>query len=245
MLTASAVTHPIGDFAVLYRMSTGVFGQKAYRKDRPFPYARPYISRLSFGSSLALEVVVPTLILGSGAAKLGLPKLLDLVEQAMLMPSSFAAKREKNREDRDQSRLIRIGIEEQLAHPEDVKRRAYARQRADIAAAEAHELRSIAEARELLDRMDPELVDSVRELYGRSGIRNLGDVARRAENGPARPEGVQAYPVEHPQRYPDPPRDLRMTDGAFGLRGVARTVSRRVRACRPVIYSPADAFRGA
>jgi hypothetical protein len=190
-------------------MASGIYGQAGYRRmDQPFRYARPYIARAQFGSPLLLEVIVPTVIVGGAVAKIGLPKLLDLVKQAMLLPSSIAAEREKNKRDQRQAELEREGIEEQLGHPDDVRRRAHAQQRAEIAEAEARELRSIAEATELLDRMDPVLIARVEEYYGQRGLNRLIDVARRAEAGPARPRALEVQPTDDPERYPPPPKRL-------------------------------------
>jgi hypothetical protein len=203
------LTYPIEDFAVLYRMSTGVYGKARYRRmDQPFRYARPYVATAHFGSPLSIEVIVPTLLVGGAAAKYGLPKLLDLVKQVLLLPSSLAAEREKNLRDRDQARLDRIRIQEQLDHADDARRKAYAEQRADIAEAEARELRSFAEAADLLDKMDPRVIARVYEFYGERGTNRLIDVARRAEYGPARPRALEVHPTDDPEQYPEPPREL-------------------------------------
>lgn len=211
ILTSGALTSPIEDFAALYRMSTGIYGRAGYRRmNQPFRYARPYVATAHFGSPLWVDVIVPTVILGGGvaAAKIGLPKLLDLVKQAMLLPSSIGAEREKNKRDEAQARIERMRVEEQLEHPDDVKRSAHAEQRAQIADAEARELRSIAEAAELLDRMDPDLLAGVEEFYGQGGLNRLIQVARRAEAGPARPRELEVHPTEDPRQYPDPPKQL-------------------------------------
>lgn len=89
ILTSGALITPIDDFAVLYRMSSGVYGHRGYRRmNQPFRYARPYVTTAHFGSPLWVDVIVPTLFLGGGAvtARYGLPKLLDLVKQVMLLP---------------------------------------------------------------------------------------------------------------------------------------------------------------
>jgi hypothetical protein len=208
ILTSGALTYPIVDFAALYRMSTGIYGRAGYRRmNQPFRYARPYIAEARFGSPLWGDVVVPTVIV-SGAAKYGLPKLLDLVKQAMLLPSSIGAEREKNKRDQKHAELERMGIEEQLSHPDEVKRRAYAEQRAQIVEAEARELRSITEAAELLNKLDPAVLARVQEFYGENGLNRLVDIARRGEAGPARPRELEVHPTEDPERYPQPPEQL-------------------------------------
>lgn len=134
LLTASALTYPIDDFAALYRMATGVYGRAGYRRmNQPFRYARPYVATAHLGSPLLLEVIVPTVMVGgAAAAKYGLPRLVDLVKQVLLLPSLVVAEREKNLRDRDQARLDRLRIQEQLDHPDDARRKAFAEQRADI-----------------------------------------------------------------------------------------------------------------
>jgi hypothetical protein len=100
LLTSAAVVSPIEDFAVLYRMSTGIYGQPGFRRfDQPFPYARPYLHALHYGSPFDLQVVVPTAIL-LGSAKWSLPALLNLVKQALLLPGGIPKERsEKQRAD--------------------------------------------------------------------------------------------------------------------------------------------------
>lgn len=99
--------------------------------------------------------------------RLGLPKLLDLLKEAMLLPSYIAAEREKNLRDRDQAKLARMSTQESLADPETVKWKVEAIQRAEIAAAEARKARSIADASEILGALDSETIARVRELIRR------------------------------------------------------------------------------
>lgn len=137
VLTSGALVTPINNFAILYRMASGIYGQAGYRRmDQPFRYARPYIASAQFGSPLSLEVIVSTAIPGGAIARVGLPKLVELIKQVMLLPSSSAAERQKSKRDQKEAELERVGIEEQLAHPGDVKRQARAQQLAEIAEAE-------------------------------------------------------------------------------------------------------------
>jgi hypothetical protein len=176
--------------------------------DRPFPFAHPHIAALRYGSPLSLEVIVPTIVLIGAAATVGGLPLLNLIEQVLLAPSRIAAKRRENLRDRDRARLERVQINEQLANPPEVRRQVSAARRADIAEAETRELRATVERADLLEHIDPELLDTVDGAYGDAAARTVGDIARRAANGPARPADLDIQPVEDPESYPEPPRDL-------------------------------------
>src|SRR4051812_30954453 len=79
--SAASLATAIDDFGVLYRMSTGTYGRLGYADfNTPFPYARPYVDRVGYGSPFDLHIVVPTVFLLGGTAKWTLPALLDLVQ---------------------------------------------------------------------------------------------------------------------------------------------------------------------
>ena len=130
------------------------------------------------------------------------------MKEVLLLPSSIAAQRDKNKRDQRQAQLERLRIEDELTHIEQAKRAAYAEQRAQIAEAEARELRSIAEGSDLLERMDPALLTQVGEHYGDRGVNRLLQIARRAGSGPARSRELDVRPTEDPEQFPDPPKRL-------------------------------------
>jgi len=209
LLNTGSVVRPVEDFGRLYRMSTGIYGYGGYRRmDRPFPFAHPHIAALRYGSPLSLEVIVPTIVLIGATARVGGLPLLNLVEQVLLAPSRIAAQRQGNLRDRDRARLERIEIDEQLADPLEVKRQVRATRRAEMAEAETRELRATVERADLIKHVDPKLLDAVDWAYGDAALRTVGDIARRAANGPARPADLDIQPVEDPESYPEPPRDL-------------------------------------
>jgi len=209
LLANSAVTSPIEDFALLYRMSTGIYGRPGYRRfGQPFPYARPYFSKLHYGSLFSLEVIVPTLLVVGTAARLGLPKLLDLVEQILLLPSKVSAQRQENLRTRQQAELDVIGIQAKLDDPDAVRRQVLGQQRAEFEDAETRALRSQIERVELLSSIDSALIEQVRELYSVQATEYLLAVARRAQIGPVCPKDLEVNPVEEPGRFPEPPADL-------------------------------------
>ena len=138
--------------------------------------------------------------------RLGLPKLLDLLKEAMLLPSYIAAEREKNLRDRDQAKLARMSTQESLADPETVKWKVEAIQRAEIAAAEARKARSIADASEILGALDSETIARVRELIRRPRHPCANGCCPTSRERAARPRGIEARPVTDQEDYPDPPR---------------------------------------
>src|SRR4051794_33450191 len=106
VLTSGAVVAPIEDFAVLYRMSTGIYGTYGLRRfDQPFPYARPYVRTLHFGSPYFFQVVLPTVLAVGGIASL--PKLIPLVKQVILAPG-------QTRRELKENKAARLKAEEEI-----------------------------------------------------------------------------------------------------------------------------------
>lgn len=205
LLTPASATDPIEDVARLYRMSTGIYGRGYPGMMRPFPYAKPYVSQLHFGSDLYVEVIVPTTFI-VGVAGLGLPNLLELLKQALMAPLTVPAAIERARRARSVAKIERIGAEAVLRAPEEIEREALANQRAKTAEAERRELEARAATARMLDAMDRELIEIVRRSSGNRAVYALIDIAERAERGPARPRDIDVRPVEDPGKYPDPPQ---------------------------------------
>jgi hypothetical protein len=202
VLTSGGTIQPLEDFAQLYRMSTGIFGRGYPGMENPFPYAKPYVSRLHFGSDLYIQVVLPTEFL-VGVAGLGLPNLLELLKEALLAPADIATELAEKRTVRAAAKRKRIGLEAEF---EDAPREARANQLARIADAENRELQATAAAVERLASLDSENRALIRELYGRSGDSAVVSAMRRAAKGSARPRDVVVLAVEKPELYPDPPQ---------------------------------------
>jgi hypothetical protein len=202
LLTSGHAIQPLEDFAQLYRMSTGIFGRGYPGVENPFPYAKPYVSELHFGSDLYVQVVLPTEFL-VGVAGLGLPNLLELLKEALLAPADVATELVEKRTIRAREKRQRIALEAEF---EDAPREARANQRARIADAENRELRANAAMAQTIASLDSESRALVKELYGRQGDSAVVAIMDRAAKGPARPREVVVHPVEQPELYPNPPQ---------------------------------------
>jgi hypothetical protein len=204
LLTSSGAMEPIEDFARLYRMSTGIYGQGYPGMENPFPYAKPYISELHFGSDLYVQVVLPTEFI-VGVAGLGLPNLLSLLKEALILPADVATKLGEKRTIRAAAKRERLELESEF---EDAGKEARAKQKARIANAENRELQEKVAMAETLVSLDPETRPLVQELYGSAGDSALVRITERAARGPARPRNVVVGPAEKPELYPSPPEHI-------------------------------------
>ena len=210
VLTSGAVVVPVEDFAVLYRMSTGIYGSRGRgfrRFDRPFPYSRPYLRTLHFGSPYFFETVIPTVLLVKAFG--GFPRLLDLVQQIILVPGETRRRLKENKVGRLEAERKIIALEARLDEPDEEGELAQAEQRAEISEAQARDVKARAEIAEALQRLDPATRRAVIDSYGDRGLRVLVEVAQRAESGPTVPEALRIEPVDDPSRYPEPPPELR------------------------------------
>jgi hypothetical protein len=204
VLTSGAATTPVEDFAVLYRMSTGIYGHPGLRRfDQPFPYARPYLRRLHFGSPYFFETVIPTLLIVGGIK--GLPKLIPLVKQIIVEPGKTRRELKENNAGRLKAEEEIIEREALLDEPDSIRQLARAKRDAEIYDAHERGLKSRAEIVQTLADLDPDSREAVIRSYGDPGLRALYDVARRAEGGPVRPEDMSITPVENPEELPRPP----------------------------------------
>jgi hypothetical protein len=206
ILTSSAVVAPVQDFAVVYRMATGVYGRPGrQRMDQPFPYARPHVHTLHFGSPLHFEVVVPTLLLG-GIAGLGLPKLIPLVKQVIVEPG-------RTRRELAENTAARLKAREEIAERtlrledrEATEHLVRAQRAAKLSEAKARDLAARASIVNTLKNLDPEQRTCVLNSYGPRGLAALEDVAKRAERGPTPARDMQLAPVDPSGEFPAPPR---------------------------------------
>lgn len=204
ILTSGALTTPIEDFAVLYRMSTGIYGQYGLRRfNEPFAYARPYIRTFHFGSPYFFETVVPTVLIAGGIK--GLPPLISLVKQIIIEPGRTRRELKENKAGRLKAEEEIIEREERLDDPGRLKELARAKRDAEIAEAHLRTLQSRAEMARTLQDLDPEVREAVLASYGDGGLDALIDVARRAEGGPTVPRELGIRPVENPKEFPAPP----------------------------------------
>jgi hypothetical protein len=212
LLTSGAATTPVEDFALLYRMSTGIYGRPGLRRfDQPFAYARPYVKTLHFGSPYFLETIIPTLLIVGGIK--GLPKLIPLVKQIIVEPGKARRELKENKAGRLKAEQEIIEREALLDDPESVRSLAEAKRDAEIYEAHERGLKSRAEIVQTLADLDPDTREAVIRSYGDRGLRTLYDVARRAEGGPVRPEEMSITPVEirkssrrHPSEARSSPR---------------------------------------
>jgi hypothetical protein len=204
LLTSSGAMEPIEDFARLYRMSTGIYGRGYPGLENPFPYAKPHISELHFGSDLYVQVVLPTELL-VGATGLGLPNLLSLLREALLIPADVATGLAEKRTARVASKRKRLALEAEI---DDAGTEASANQKARIAEAENRELQEKVATAKTLASLDPETRPLVRELYGPSGDSAVERIMERASKGPARPRDVVVRPAERSDLYPSPPQQI-------------------------------------
>lgn len=204
LLTSGATTTPVDDFALLYRMSTGIYGRPGLRRfDQPFAYARPYLKMLHFGSPYFFETVIPTLFIVGGIK--GLPKLIPLVKQIIIEPGKTRRELKENKAGRLKAEEEIIEREALLDDAGSTRRLAEAKRDAEIYEAHERGLKSRAEIVRTLKDLDPDTREAVIRSYGDRGLRTLYDVARRAEGGPVRPEEMTITPVENPQDLPTPP----------------------------------------
>lgn len=136
--------------------ATGVYGRRgSWNFDRPFPYARPYISRVQYGSPFILEVIVPTILL-SPAVYFGLPRFLDLMEKVALFPSAVARGRAENKAAQREAKVRQIRAVAQLHDPGALERASRAQVSRESSSAGLADLRDRAEAAELLEQLPPE-----------------------------------------------------------------------------------------
>lgn len=209
LLTPGAFKSPLDDISTLYRMSTGVFGRRTgWGFNRPFPYARPYMRRVEFGSPLVVEIIVPTVLLGGPTAFFGLPRLLDLLQNVWVAPSDVRRRRAENIAARKEAEVRTRYAEGQLLMPGLLEDAAEAALRRDVARAEADEAHAEAERAEVLDRLPQETRDAVTERYGRPGVQALEGIARRSNYGPVQATDLDVRPVDNPEALPQPPREL-------------------------------------
>jgi hypothetical protein len=204
LLSSSGAIAPIEDFARLYRMSTGVYGHGYRGMESPFPYAKPYISQLHFGSDLYVQVIVPTEFL-VGVVGLGLPNLLSLLKEALLIPGEIATELADKRTVRAAAKRERLALEAEF---DEARTESRANQKARIAEAENRELQEKVVMAKTLASLDPETRPLVRELYGAAGDSNLEHIMERAAKGPARPRDVVVHPAEKPELYPRAPQQI-------------------------------------
>jgi hypothetical protein len=208
VLTPNAVAASVTDFGVLYRMSTGIYGKYGLRRfNQPFPYARPYIGELSFGSPFVFEVIVPTaIVLGSVAAGIkSLPNVLALVKQIMLFEGEVQKQQAENKLATLKAEKASLDFQEEPENLEKASLLAEMRRDADMAEAYERGLRSRAEMAAVVHGLDSETYQAVLDFYGKSGIEALIDIARRAEGGPTRPTDLSIEPTPDPEAYPRPP----------------------------------------
>lgn len=204
VLTSGAVLVPVEDFAVIYRMATGIYGQAGFRRfNEPFPYARPYVRTLHFGSPYFLDIVIPTVLAVGGIA--GLPKLIPLVKQVIVEPGRTRRELKEAKAGRLKAEEEIIEREALLEDPDQVRQLARARRAADISEAHSRDLKSRADMAETLGDLDPDARQAVLDSYGERGLDALVDIARRAEAGPTTPRELNVVPVEDDDDLPRPP----------------------------------------
>jgi hypothetical protein len=190
-------------------MSTGIYGQYGLRRfNEPFPYARPYVRTLHFGSPYFFEIVVPTVLIAGGIK--GLPPLISLVKQIILDPGRTRRELKENKAGRLKAEEELIEREERLEAPERLQELARAKRDAEIAEAHLRTLKSRAEMADVIKKLDPDVRDAVLESYGERGMDALVDIARRSQGGPTQPREMNLGPIQDPAEYPTPPerRDL-------------------------------------
>ncbi len=204
VLTSGALTTPIEDFAVLYRMSTGIYGQYGLRRfNEPFAYARPYARTLHFGSPYFFEIVLPTVVIVGGIK--GLPSLILLVKQIIVEPGRTRRELKENKAGRLKAEEEIIDREQRIEDPDQLRELASATRDAEIAEAHLRKLKSRAEMERTLSNLDPEMREAVLASYGDDGMNALVDIARRAQGGPTVPRELNVSPVENPEEFPTPP----------------------------------------